>query len=578
MKEPAPYSHTDAAEQAAYATFLAAIDPRFVKADIRTRDKFPNFDGVVELVDQRGIPSGKLDVQLRSMPPGQESSRCEASLVAYSAVSTLPVLLICADPVNHRVFWRQITQLMPEVKEGKDSFTVRFSPLSDVIDGSGVYIQKWTEIALDYQRRIAGFQTLQAELSDITTLESIPRADRTFFQHFIDRVNDLLDNDFVSVKSLLYQNAWKLGVGILASTPERLWYQIYRIPYGAPLPLVRCLSSSLSSTRRHSDNALAEYSSSREWLADPRNAADRFVFDRVVETVQHRALPLHGSLLAADLLTSFVDDYYRCLGIPPGQGEYHLEELDYAFNTHLLGTCVAVAARLAPDAGGYLPIDLDWLSTYLEHNRVEPILPSKAPVRFELTSSAVSIRAAVESLRYLVAHGPSSINRPFNPRQVPLPPGGHWIWEGFVQEEEVTCVTRILKACLDEYSTFVSGNSLRFPNSPYLDRQTAIVFVYQPADPARLSRGPTLSELHLRNPAGHLPKVTVFSRTDGPPPVEMTDHPIVRIAGEPFEATRSSLETASFFFRQTPVLNLIYRMLATDLAIHYDIGSIRLVS
>jgi hypothetical protein len=225
-----------------------------------------------------------------------------------------------------------------------------------------------------------------------------------------------------------------------------------------------------------------------------------------------------------------------------------------------------------------LPIDLDWLSTYLEHNRVEPILPSKAPVRFELTSSAVSIRAAVESLRYLVAHGPSSINRPFNPRQVPLPPGGHWIWEGFVQEEEVTCVTRILKACLDEYSTFVSGNSLRFPNSPYLDRQTAIVFVYQPADPARLSRGPTLSELHLRNPAGHLPKVTVFSRTDGPPPVEMTDHPIVRIAGEPFEATRSSLETASFFFRQTPVLNLIYRMLATDLAIHYDIGSIRLVS
>jgi len=578
VKDPAPYSHTDAAEQAAYATFLAAIDARFVKADIRTRDKFPNFDGVVELVDQRGIPSGKLDVQLRSIPPGQESCRCEASLVAYSAVSTLPVLLICADPVNRRVFWRQITQLMPELKEGKDTFTVRFSPLSDVIDGNGVYIQKWTEIALDYQRRIADFQALQAELADITTLESIPSADRTFFQHFIDRVNYLLDNDFICIKSLLYPNAWKLGVGILASTPERLWYQIYRIPFGAPLPLVRCLSSSLSSTRRRSDDALAEYSSSRDWLADPRNAADRFVFEQVVETVQHRALPLHGSLLAADLLTSFVDDYYRCLGVPPGQGEYRLEEVDYAINTHLLGTCVAVAARLAPDAGGYLPIDLDWLSTYLEHNRVEPIFPSIAPVRFELTSTVISIRATVESLRYLVAHGPSSINRPFNPSQISLPPGGRWIWEGFVREEEVTCVTRILNACLDEYSAFVSGNSLRFPNSPYLDHQTAIVFVYQPANPAQLSRGPTLSEHHLLNPAGHLPKLTVFSQTDGTPAVEIIDHLIVKVAGVPFEATRSSFETASIFFRQTPVINLIYRMLATDLAIHYGIGNIRLVS
>ena len=52
MIEPAPYSTTDAAEQNAVITFESLVDSRFVKAEIRTRDKYPNVDGIVEIVDE----------------------------------------------------------------------------------------------------------------------------------------------------------------------------------------------------------------------------------------------------------------------------------------------------------------------------------------------------------------------------------------------------------------------------------------------------------------------------------------------------------------------------------------------
>jgi hypothetical protein len=67
---PAGYSSTDAAEVEAINVLRAALDPTRIKADLKERDKHPNTDGYLELVDDHGIPVGKLEVQVRKIPAG----------------------------------------------------------------------------------------------------------------------------------------------------------------------------------------------------------------------------------------------------------------------------------------------------------------------------------------------------------------------------------------------------------------------------------------------------------------------------------------------------------------------------
>jgi hypothetical protein len=106
MAKPTAYSRTDAPEQEAVTTFLSLIDAKCVKADIRVRDKVPNVDGTLELVDPSGVPIGKLDVQVRKIPDGTTKYSCPAELVGYSEVSTLPVLLVCVDTLHKKAYWK----------------------------------------------------------------------------------------------------------------------------------------------------------------------------------------------------------------------------------------------------------------------------------------------------------------------------------------------------------------------------------------------------------------------------------------------------------------------------------------
>ena len=219
MIEPKPYPSTDSAEQDAKVVFESLIDRNIVKTDIRTRDKYPNFDGTIELVDEGQVPIGKCDVQLRSIPAGRTSCVCESSLVAYSTRSTLPMLLICVDSTNKCACWKHIHAAMPEFKgkETQKSFTIHFSTASDCIDQTGTYIQKWIEITHDYQERMAQYPMMRSQVANKLELKGIDATDREFFQRYIDTVNGLFDNDFIAVKQLIFPGAWKLGVGIISS-------------------------------------------------------------------------------------------------------------------------------------------------------------------------------------------------------------------------------------------------------------------------------------------------------------------------------------------------------------------------
>ncbi|MBN2230169.1 MAG: DUF4365 domain-containing protein [Candidatus Thorarchaeota archaeon] len=573
MAKPTPYSTTDAAEQDAVSTFESLIDSHFVKPDIRVRDKYPNVDGTIEIVDQERVPLGKLDVQVRTIGPDERKYSCPTSLVAYSEVSTLPVILICVDPSTQRAFWRQITPTMPEYKENQQGFTIHFSEHSDAIHDSDMYIHKWTDIVLDYRERIAKFPLLRSEVANTLELDSIEPQDRESLQQFIDTINNLIDNQFIAVKKVSYPNVWKLGVGVFHSDQQRLVYQIYRIPYREPWPLVCKLDDGSLLSDQYNPYAIAEHSIERKDFSNPEDVGRRFVLKHVQRFVEQKAFPIHGRMLAADVLVSFVNKYHRCLGIAPDQDSYSVTDLDYALNHHLFGVCAAIATRMTQGSGNYIHLDLDWISRYLIEKNVEPVSLNAKSVRFSIGSEWFSVRSAFESLRYLLAKEVAAIERPFAKR-ASLPPWGHGIWSGYSQEDEVRSATHILENCLEEYATFVQGNRLRFPNSPYLDQETSIIFEYYPVKLAANYRGYSLlKEHHIRGARSGLPKLSVFVKTEENYPV-VSHRLTVKIGDFQYQAVRSTICDATFFFRQSPVLNLVYQMLSDDLSEHYDLDMI----
>jgi len=579
MIQPKPYPPTDSAEQNAKLVFENLIDRNIVKTDIRVRDKYPNVDGTAELVDERQLPIGKLDIQLRTIPKGQTSYSCNTSLVAYSTSSTLPVILICVDSTNNRAYWKHVHASMPEVigKENQQTFVIHFVAESDIIDQNGAYIQKWIEIARDYQERIAKYPTLRSELANKVDLKGVEPTDLELFQRYIDTVNRLLDNDFITVKRLLFPGVWKLGVTIISSVQPRLQYRMYTIPYGGPSStLISKSDRGFLFTDQWSSNAVSETLTHKQEIVDPEKLGKNFVFDEVREAVEKMALPVYGTMLSADILVAFVDRYHRVLGIAPYLESYSVQELAYALNQRLTAMGAAIIRKITSGSGSGFTIDLDWFSRYLETNTIEPVVPSQPSVYFSLISKYFPVRLAFDSLQYLLANQISTISRPFGQRDLPRSSGGKWIWSGYTREREIGNVTGILQHSLEEYSAFVTGNQFHFPNSPYLDPNTSIIFEYEPVKGTAYEDGPGLNEYHIDNSAHTLPKLSIFAKDDKLPRLQVGtslegQFYTVEFEGKTHKCHSISYSVGSFLFDTTPVLNLMYRMLAKDLSRHYDI-------
>jgi hypothetical protein len=571
MAKPSPYPNTDAAEEAAVVLFRSLLDPKRVKADIRTRDKYPNIDGTIELVDQENRPFGKFDVQVRKIGDGQKSYSCPTSLVAYSEVSTLPVVLACIDVSLNRAYWRHITPTMPEYIKEQNSFTIRFDEASDCIDSDGIYIQKWEELVFDFRKRITQFPKLQREIADKLTVKTLLPKDIRFFQQYIDTINRLLDDDFLAIKKILFPDVWKLGVGIFDAGDQWVSFQIYKIPYEEPAPLVCKLEGNAFQSAPNDRYAISTHGTRREVLADPDISARNFVLDEVKQVIEKRLLPVHGQLTSTEILFSFIRYYHSLLAISPDHDTYDVEELSYALNQHMLGVCASFASKVADSATRFVSLDLDSIASYIRSNKVEPTPPGKIPVSFSVSSRHFPIRSVFDALRNLMAVNVKVIKRPFIPRSQNPALGGNWIWSGYRPDHEIQNITLILENALQEYSEFVSRNRLKFPNSRYLDKSTSIIMEYEPTfRPGEW--GPGLREHHVDNQSQTLPKLVVSIITDEKLAIDRKTFPQLTYNGVNYQASTSSDSTAGFLFSRTPTLSLLYRMLKRDLSEHYGIS------
>ena len=570
MRKPAQYPPTDASEQKSVTTFLNHIDNEVVKADIKTRDKFPNIDGVVELVDNNQVPIGKLEVQIKTISKGENKYSCPTSLVAYSEVTTLPILLICVDIYNEVIFWRHITLTMPEFKEDQDSFTIHFSKENDVIDNRLIYIQKWIEITRDYQKRIMKYPILSLETIHQAGLEEIDQSDHILFQRFLDALNGLFDHDFLIVKKILYPGIWKFGIGINIEKTEPLHYQLYKIPYGKTDPLISVIESKSFFDKGFKLNVISEHLTNREYLSVPEERAKELVFEDLKDIIEHKRFPVYGEMMASDVLFCFIDEYYLCTGLSPKQNMYFISDIDRGLNHYLMGICAAVVKDSSYKINRDNRINLDELNNLMRNTPIKPLEITKLNTGYYLHSKTVPMKLVYQSLRFLQANGIKMISRTFPLRSNVLTQGDNFIWSGYSLEDESMYIKRILLSSINNYKEFVHGNKFLFPQSKFLNPDISLIYQYKPANITTPASTPLLETFIIQNEDRKLPKVTVLIKTDGVSELDTSKHPKIKIFDMEFIAHISSHSSASFFFNELPVLNMIYKMLCEDLEEHYD--------
>ncbi len=569
-QKPAPYPLTDATERRAVHIFEGAIDFDRVKPDIKTCDKVPNIDGTLELTDIDGTPIGNFSVQVKTLPSGQMKYSCPIDLFFYSERSPQPLLLVCVDIDSKSVYWKHIHPLMDGAKPQQKSFTIHFSD-NDLVSPDSSYLARWEAIAKQYILRITEYPLLKDKIEKKLLLPDISKNDLEYFQRYISEINNLLDNDFVSAKTLLMADVWKLGVAITKISDKEMSYFLYKIAFGSSDTIIckadaETFDLSQMKGSPFEKNHLSYHWSSRQRADSPENEALRFVLAEVDKIAKSRRFPIAGEALAKDVIFSFMKRYAHTFGLEHA-AKYSLSDLSNGMFQVLPNFCSAVADGIGSKPLNFSSVlDFDNISNAMRRN---PKINGNHSHRnnWILRSFSQNLNTIRDAIEYLLGKNRPEIINELCPPTNPNSRG--WVWSYYTPDEQTANAEYLLKNAIPAYERFVKKNRLNFRDSPYLNTNMTVIFMFAAAI-GKNSRGPVIGEFHIKNSRYELPKFIVQTKDDVTSLQSAMTNDIT-LLGKKYTPEFSSFGDASYLFKNTPLLNLVYKLLGRDFTTHYGL-------
>jgi len=200
---PAPYPDSDTDEQATIEV-LEQVFTDEIKSHIDSRDKVPNHDGYVELVDSDGTPTGRIVVQVKKLPDGMRDpprKQVNTEHLAYFRAVTDPFVLIAVDVGNSVGYWKHITSewFEEENLDSQKSKTVLFDE-ENKISINSKYKKNWEKIIKDTKKRIENYEEYK-ELRKRSN-PAIGKSEEHFenIHKLLDNFHNLLNTDFYTIK------------------------------------------------------------------------------------------------------------------------------------------------------------------------------------------------------------------------------------------------------------------------------------------------------------------------------------------------------------------------------------------
>ena len=579
---PASYPANNTEELQAVIAFLGLLDVKHIKPSPNWLDKIPNTDGQVEIVDEKQQSLGKLEIQIKKIPDGETSFQCPVELIAYSERISLPFLLVCVDVGGKKAYFRHLHRpMMPELKPDQQSFVIKFDPKVHSVSVETQYLRQWTEIIQEYNRRVSDYARLSQIVNELN-LSHISKADRIYFQEYIDHVNRLLEFDFPIVKEQFFKGIWKLGVGVSSADPVRVAFLIYSIHPGDPAILVSGLPSPFTKPSIGENNKIVEHNfRARSILKSPKLEAEGFIFDYLKKTIQGKRLSLHGKRLATEYLFWFVDNYGQSIGIEEAD-RLNVAQLNYGISVYLPAWASIAVPRFLGETIRLNKHNLQAAAYAIARPSFEHIAcvypptlrPTKAEVLHLIESGndlrpvqvcfyETSPQSLIDAVDFLLSANVEWIERPYKPRSL----APDMMWSGYDVEALRHNMRIILVDSLDEYRMFVERNRIPLKNSFYLHQSSAIVYVANFAEWANakgFTHTPRLKTYIVKNEDNKIPKISLIDASETQVDF-VVEKQSLTLQGIKREIIGGGDGGPDGLFDKLPILNRFYSMIQNDL-------------
>jgi hypothetical protein len=480
--KPAPYSQTDTSETLSVDIFKKLVDHYRVKLDIKERDKIPNIDGYMELVDDGGVPCGKLEVQIKKLPDYMSKIQIPMSLFAYSEYATCnPVILVGVDTKSEKVFWFHVNSKLlasPIDKIQQASLTISFPP-ANVIDGvSTQYLTEWKIIVDSYLRLKIIDKKYEKLRANSNPIVGVTNKDFIDIQIFLDELNGLLDGKFSIVKRAFFPTSWKTGFAYYSYKENSVDFSLYPIPYGKNDVLIKEMDEKLRQELRDSGLATQGFYRENPVRSHPKKLAVDEIEQKIKEILEAKLLKHTSSeFLVREFTFAFIDKFHIQMGLPK-KDSYSLSEIEKGFFEYLPVWTVesikfmidvrrngiesfgqALYRRPYFDPSLLLSQIMPGEREEVKH-RVEKALEGKGQLPImPLGNKDLSFRLFYESLSSLKIRGTTEVARPYLPKDFTrLGKFGGWVWNVFSLETLEKNLSIFFDNLPDVYDKVITAN------------------------------------------------------------------------------------------------------------------------
>jgi len=347
----APYPKSNIYETKAIITFNNIVDENVKTHDIKSMDKIPNYDGLIDITDVDQTPIGQFLVQIKKLPDKNLKNpkyQSKIEFLAFCEKSILPILLIVVDIKNEVAYWRLIDinfLKTLKIKHGAKSVNVDLHKENIIKEGNSDYLEEWKEIIREYQRKIYDYDSLEIEHENLkksyTLLSSksnpllgLEKPEFEKLHIFLDKLNLQLDVDFVIIKKIFYNSCWKLGIAYYNYTKDEITYMLYPINFNKNELQIKEISNKLKDELFQMGFSLRSHFSENPIDNRPENYANEFIKIEIKEIFEKKLLPLDSISIFREIMFSFIDKFHDCLGLKI-KNCYTIEEMRLSLNIYL---------------------------------------------------------------------------------------------------------------------------------------------------------------------------------------------------------------------------------------------------
>lgn len=347
-KKPAGYSGSALIERKAITLLENILDSTRTVSYLKAGDRTPNIDGYIELLDIKGHPVAKVEVQVKKLNKKYTKKpkyACNEKLFAYCNNAQLPVILIVVDIGEQIAYWKNMNEGMVDafMENNRKSATVDFDLGQYIKEGENGYYDIWLDICSQEQsikkdgklyRRITA-EYDQSAISTMLkefTMADLGRENNEIGEvhRFLDIYNGLLDHEFISLKELFYNSIWKQGIAYKDYTDSSLQYTKYGILFNKNDTLVKRL-------KQEDLNVVGPRIRFKSDLENPVKRRPRSHAYELLQWDLKRALQNNQFVLASESTTieqifSLADKLPFLLRVKPHQLSYTLDEIDRGIN------------------------------------------------------------------------------------------------------------------------------------------------------------------------------------------------------------------------------------------------------